>query len=131
MRRVSTICVLPLGVLAIAVFAAAQTRNAAAAEAFIRPADNLVTENIPPIPMPIVEKADQYGEFRAAALSDWHPQRREMLVTTRFADVPQVHMVKIPGGARSQLTFFHERVSGAQYPESGNFFIFSSDNGDG
>lgn len=125
MRRV-----LAFVALAVSAFAAAQTSNAGT-EGFIRPADNLVTENIPPIPLAVVEKADQYGEFRTAALSDWHPQRREMLITTRFSDVPQIHVVKMPGGARSQLTFFHERVSGAQYPENGNFFIFSSDKGGG
>ena len=114
-----------------ALLAAAQAGSTANDEGFIRPADNLVTENIPPIPMSVVEKADQYGEFRTAALDAWHPQRREMLIGTRFADVPEIHQVKMPGGVRTQLTFFHDRVAGAQYPESGNFFIFSSDKGGG
>src|SRR5215472_770088 len=120
-----------LSILFAARLATAQTRNAPNDEGFIRPADNLVTENIPPIPTSVVEKADQYGEFRTAALDAWHPQRREMLIGTRFADVPEIHQVKMPGGVRTQLTFFHDRVAGAQYPESGNFFIFSSDKGGG
>ena len=37
-----------------------------------------------------------------------------MLIATRFAaDVPQIHRVKMPGGDRSQLTFFPDRVGGA------------------
>ncbi|HEV8492377.1 MAG TPA: hypothetical protein VGR76_08895, partial [Candidatus Angelobacter sp.] len=41
--------------------------------AVIKPGDNLVVENIPPVPAAIAEKANQYGEFRAAGLQDWHP----------------------------------------------------------
>src|SRR5713226_3662873 len=80
---------------------------------FIVPGDNLAVEKIPPIPVSIVEKADQYGEFRAASLFDWHPTRREILIGTRFADVAQVHLVTMPGGARTQLTFFPDRIRGA------------------
>jgi dipeptidyl aminopeptidase/acylaminoacyl peptidase len=97
---------------------------------FFLPGDNLAVERVPPIPVSIVEKADQYGEFRAASLFDWHPTRHEMLIGTRFADVPQVHVIKIPGGARTQLTFFPDRIQGAVYqPKSGNYFIFQKDVG--
>ena len=100
--------------------------------AVIRPGDNLVVENIPPIPASIAEKANQYGEFRTANLLDWNPQQREMLVGTRFADVPQIHLVKMPGGARNQLTFFPDRTAGAQYsPTNRGYFIFSKDIGGG
>ncbi len=34
----------------------------------VRPGDNLVVENIPPIPVSIAERANQYGEFRSAGL---------------------------------------------------------------
>src|SRR5215471_7434915 len=117
------------------VFAAlwATAQNAAPQQqAVIRPGDNLVVENIPPIPASIAEKANQYGEFRGAGFDGWNPTRREMLITTRFADVPQVHLVKMPGGARTQLTFFPDRTGGAQYsPKDDSFFIFSKDVGGG
>jgi dipeptidyl aminopeptidase/acylaminoacyl peptidase len=110
--------------------ATAQT-NAAQTDV-IRPGDNLVLENIPAIPSAIAEKALQYGEVRTAALQDWNPSRREMLIVTRFADVPQVHVVKMPGGARTQLTFFPDRVAGAHYgPKASNYFTFSKDVGGG
>jgi dipeptidyl aminopeptidase/acylaminoacyl peptidase len=98
----------------------------------IKPSENLVLENIPPIPASIAEKAAQYGEVRSAAFEDWDPVRREMLIATRFADVPQIHRVKMPGGARTQLTFFSDRVGGAHYGPKGNdYFVFVKDIGGG
>ena len=61
-----------------------------------------MVENIPAIPLAIAEKANQYGEFRSAGFADWDPVKREMLIITRFADVPQIDLVKMPGGARTQ-----------------------------
>src|SRR5215510_13864515 len=110
----------------------AQPGAAAVPAAVIRPGDNLVVENVPPVPAAIADKANQYGEFRSASLLDWNPVRREMLITTRFADVPQIHLVKMPGGARTQLTFFPDRTGGAQYsPKDDSFFIFNKDVGGG
>ena len=53
-----------------------------------------------------------------------------MLITTRFADTAQVHLVRMPGGARRQMTFFPDRVAGASFPPgNGDFFLFSKDVG--
>jgi dipeptidyl aminopeptidase/acylaminoacyl peptidase len=117
--------------LLLLLISAAALAQQPAPSAFIRPGDNLVIENIPPIPASIAEKANQYGEFRTASVQDWDPSTREMLITTRFADVPQVHLVRAPGGARSQLTFFPDRVSGARYSPNGGFFVFTKDVGGG
>ena len=87
----------------------------ACAQSVIKPADNLVTEGIPPVPASIAEQAGRYTEVRSATVADWHPSKREMLIVTRFADTNQVHMVKMPGGARTQLTFFPDRVLGARF----------------
>jgi dipeptidyl aminopeptidase/acylaminoacyl peptidase len=96
----------------------------------IRPGDNLVVEGIPAIPASLAEEVRRYTEFRTAALASWHPTRREMLISTRFGDTPQIHIVKMPGGARTQLTFFPERVSGALFrPKTGDSFVFSKDVG--
>jgi dipeptidyl aminopeptidase/acylaminoacyl peptidase len=55
-----------------------------------------------------------------------------MLIVTRFADVPQVHLVKMPGGARNQLTFYADRVAGARFnPKRSDYFVFSKDVGGG
>jgi dipeptidyl aminopeptidase/acylaminoacyl peptidase len=109
----------------------APAQNNSAAANVIRPGDNLVLENLPPIPAAIADKAAQYSEVRTAAIDDWDPVRKEMLIVTRFADVPQVHAVKMPGGARTQLTFFPDRVSGARFGPKGDYFVFTKDIGGG
>jgi dipeptidyl aminopeptidase/acylaminoacyl peptidase len=94
--------------------------------------ENLIVDNIPAIPVSVAEKANRYTEFRAASTFSWHPKRREMLIGTRFGDTVQVHQLSMPGGARTQLTFYPDRVSGASYhPHVGDYFIFSKDVGGG
>jgi dipeptidyl aminopeptidase/acylaminoacyl peptidase len=101
-----------------------------AQSAAIAPNENLVSEGIPPIPAALAETVDRYTQFRSASLSSWHPTRREMLISTRFADTPQVHLVKFPLGSRQQMTFFPERVGGATHqPTQGDYFVFSKDIG--
>jgi hypothetical protein len=70
------------------------------------PNENLVAEGVPPIPASLAETVERYSNFRGASLAGWDPDRREMLISTRFADVPQIHLVKMPGGARNQMTFY-------------------------
>ncbi len=105
--------------------------RARAQSADVVPNENLVVDGIPKIPARIAEAVGRYTEFRSASLSAWHPARREMLVQTRFGDTPQIHRVKAPGGARTQLTFFPDRAFGATYPPTGagDFFVFAKDTG--
>ena len=94
--------------------------------------DNLVAEGIPAISAELRRDVGRYLEFRSAAFNSWHPTRREMLVTTRFADATQLHFVKMPGGARSQLTFLSEPVAGGSFrPKTGELIVFSQDSGGG
>ncbi|MGH9805009.1 MAG: S9 family peptidase [Candidatus Acidiferrales bacterium] len=98
----------------------------------IAPNENLLVDGIPDIPASVAETVARYTDFRVASLNSWHPTRREMLITTRFGDTNQIHLVKMPGGARTQLTFFPERVAGARYqPKTGEYFLFSKDIGGG
>src|SRR5579863_2286230 len=91
--------------------------------AVVVPGDNLVSQGIPPIPAELAQAIDRYTHFRAATLDDWHPIERRMLINTRFGDTSQVHVVKMPGGARSQVTFFPDTASGASYqPKNGEYF---------
>jgi hypothetical protein len=111
---------------------AAHAQGPAAPAATIKPGDNLVIENIPAIPAAVAEQTARYGESRSAALLSWNPVRREMLIATRFADTRQVHLVKMPGGARQQLTLFTDRVLGAAFePTTADSFVFAKDTGDG
>src|SRR5688500_2513555 len=94
--------------------------------------ENLVVEGVPSIPPELRAEAARYMEFRAAAFNSWHPVRREMLITTRFADTPQLHLVKTPGGARKQLTFLPEPVAGGVFqPKKGEYILFVQDTGGG
>jgi dipeptidyl aminopeptidase/acylaminoacyl peptidase len=98
----------------------------------IVPNENLVVEGVPKIPAALAETVDRYTNFRGAALQSWDPVKREMLISTRFADTNQVHHVATAGGARTQLTFYPDSVGGAQYPPNQDrFFVFSKDVGGG
>ena len=101
-----------------------------AESAIIAPGDNLVVEGIPSIPATLADEVGRYTEFRSAGISSWHPSRREMLISTRFGETNQVHLLKMPGGARTQLTFSQERSGGALYrPKTGDSFVFNKDIG--
>ncbi|MBX2978922.1 MAG: S9 family peptidase [Flavobacteriales bacterium] len=92
--------------------------------------DNLVVEGIPALPASIADEVRTYTEGRGASFSDWHPQRREMIISTRFGNSNQLHRVLMPGGARAQITFFAETVGGATYePNAGSYFLFTKDQG--
>ena len=98
----------------------------------IVPNESLVVEGVPKIPAALAEDADRYTNFRGASLDSWDPRQREMLISTRFADTNQIHLVKMPGGARTQLTFYPDRVATAEYsPARSNFVVFSKDVGGG
>jgi dipeptidyl aminopeptidase/acylaminoacyl peptidase len=109
----------------------------AAAPAFgqapaIVPNESLVLVGIPPIPASVAEAVGRYTEYRSASLQSWHPTRREVLISTRFADTAQIHRVSAPGAARTQLTFFPDRVTSASYqPTAGDYFVFFKDVGGG
>jgi dipeptidyl aminopeptidase/acylaminoacyl peptidase len=103
-----------------------------AQEAVVAPPENLVVEGVPKIPASLAETAGRYGEYRYAGLADWHPAKRNILISTRFAETPQLHLVSLPGGERHQLTFFPDAVRvGRFHPNDGEYLVFSKDNGGG
>jgi dipeptidyl aminopeptidase/acylaminoacyl peptidase len=103
-----------------------------AATAAAQTPSNLVVEGVPVFPADVVQKVRPYLDYRTAAFSDWNPSRPEMLVITRFAETPQLHLVKMPGGARRQLTFFDDRVADGRFrPNDPNTIVFSKDIGGG
>ena len=96
----------------------------------IQVADNLVIEGIPPLSSTFVTGVKNYTESRGASLVSWHPSKKEMLISTRFANSNQLHYVKMPGGDRKQITFFDEPISTASFePRNGNYFVFLKDVG--
>ena len=96
------------------------------------PNENLELTGVPPIPRRIAEQASRYSHTRQAGFASWHPTKREMLISTRFADTNQIHLLTMPGGARTQLTFFAEPAGRASFePTGGEYFCFSRDVGGG
>ena len=94
---------------------------------------NLVIEGIPEIPQRIVDRMMQYQSTRSAYLHDWDSTGEGMLISTRFGETSQLHLVEKPGGARRQITFFPEPVRGAvMCPDSSTHgFLFMKDIGGG
>jgi len=105
------------------------TQEQAAART-IAPTDNLVVDGIPSIPAALAGEVRRYTESRGASLSGWHPVEREILISTRFGNTSQLHRVRMPGGARTQLTFFEEPVGGGTYErKTGKYIVFGRDVG--
>ena len=73
---------------------------------------NLIMEDIPAIPDAIVNDLNQFQNVRSASFRDWTENGRGVYISTRFADVNQIHRVDMPGGARQQITFYKEPVGG-------------------
>jgi dipeptidyl aminopeptidase/acylaminoacyl peptidase len=98
----------------------------------VAPPESLVVEGVPTIPARLAETAGRYGAYRNAGLADWHPAKRSMLINTRFAETPQLHLVGAPGGERRQLTFFPDAVRVASFhPNGGDYILFLKDIGGG
>ncbi|MBC7606827.1 MAG: S9 family peptidase [Burkholderiales bacterium] len=94
------------------------------------PNENLITQNIPDISKELAGQVKKYSESRGASIAAIHPTKKEVLISTRFGATLQFHLVKQPMGARTQLTFFDEPVSGATYePINGAYLIYSKDSG--
>ncbi len=92
--------------------------------------ENLTVEGVPEISAELREDVSRYLEFRGAAFAGWHPKRREMLITTRFGETPQLHTLRAPGGARRQMTFLREPVRGGGWrPKTGEMLVFGQDRG--
>jgi dipeptidyl aminopeptidase/acylaminoacyl peptidase len=112
-----------LGLVALVTAVSAQS-------SVLSPTPNLVADGIPPIPGAIAADVRRYTEYRSANLVDWHPTRRELMVSTRFGNAAQLHVVTSPGGARTQLTFADEPITSARYqPSEGQYFVFRRDTG--
>ncbi len=92
---------------------------------------NLVLEDIPEIPDEIKSRIQQYQNTRSASFADWLPNDEGILISTRFANTYQLHIVANPGSARNQITFFNEPVNEGAFCPLANYngFLFTKDIG--
>jgi dipeptidyl aminopeptidase/acylaminoacyl peptidase len=123
-----------LGAVCVALaFSDAAAQRGKQAERTLPVPPNVTAQGIPPIPMALADAVAPYGQFRRARLVAWHPTERRILIATRFGEAPQLHDVRMPGGARRQLTFFRDGVTGpgerpyAGYAPDGRSIVFQKD----
>lgn len=90
---------------------------------------NVVLEGVPEVPPSLVAELNRFQSVRSAGFQDWTADGKGIYVSTRFGDVSQVHRVDFPGGARHQLTFFREPVSGITRRPGRSEFVFAMDEG--
>ncbi|MFQ5549207.1 MAG: S9 family peptidase, partial [Woeseia sp.] len=90
---------------------------------------NLIMEDIAPIPADIADSLNRYQNVRQAYFRDWTEGGAGVYITTRFADVSQIHRVDRPGGARHQITFDTEPIGELKRQPGGGDVIFTRDAG--
>ena len=98
----------------------------------IPPNPNLLVQGIPPIPATLAQAVARYNDFRGHGFVDWHPQRREMLVSHRAAgaSTTQLFRLREPLGPLEPLTDAPEPVTQAQYePVKGEYLVFARASG--
>ncbi|WP_426750334.1 S9 family peptidase [Myxococcus sp. Y35] len=93
---------------------------------------NMWVSNVPPVPASLRQRMDQYLEARSAMLVDTSDDGKQMLISTRFADTNQLHLVEMPLGARTQLTFSREPINEARFqPGDSRIIYYLQDKGGG
>ncbi|MGH6612481.1 MAG: S9 family peptidase, partial [Burkholderiaceae bacterium] len=98
----------------------------------VAPNQNLHLEGIPPIPQSLAARIGGYSDFRGHTFLDWHPNRREILLSHRAAgsNVTQLFLLDKPNETPQRLTDFPEPIfSGTFDPRGGRFVVYSRDTG--
>jgi len=91
---------------------------------------NIVTEGVPEVDKALAEKLRAYLNARSASAVDWTADGKGVFVSTRFGETTQLHLVTQPLGARTQLTFLEEPITGAaSSPADPNLVVYSWDVG--
>ncbi len=127
MRRARLIALL-LATAPMFAHASAFAQETAEAPAVPLPAA-LTAEDMPPVPISLAEQVRPYLEARGAGFAGWDPNTRAVLISTRFANVAQLHRVDMPLGARTQISFEAEPVRGGFAPAKGDIIVVSKDRG--
>ena len=90
----------------------------------------LVLQGTPEIPAALRKRLGQYLNTRRSTLDRLADDGKSMLITTRFAQTGQVHLVSAPMGARRQLTFNAEPARRAAFvPGRTDALVYVSDIG--
>jgi dipeptidyl aminopeptidase/acylaminoacyl peptidase len=116
--------------ISIAIVSVLMASLAIADEADPRKPAAIHTQSVPVVSAEVVAKLSQYQNTRAAAFRGWAPDGNGLLISTRFGNAVQLHVVRQPGGRREQVTFFDEPVAGRFIPGvSDGALLLSVDSG--
>lgn len=99
----------------------------AAPDPVVVPNPDLVVQGIPPIPARLAEAVAQYTDFRGHGFVEWHPLKREMLVTHRPAGGSTLQLFRLaaPLAEPEQLTDGPDPVREASWePQRGEYLVF-------
>jgi dipeptidyl aminopeptidase/acylaminoacyl peptidase len=75
---------------------------------------NLTFDNVPEPSAGLREKLDVYLNARQATPLGFSP-KGQLLISTRFGEVDQLHLVERPAGERRQITFLREPITHAVF----------------
>src|SRR3954464_10937113 len=93
---------------------------------------NVLLSHVPDASPEVRARVRQYLNARGAGLLDVTPDGKQLLIATRFADTNQLHVVAMPMGAPTQLTFGEEPINSARFsPTNANVVYYLSDIGGG
>jgi dipeptidyl aminopeptidase/acylaminoacyl peptidase len=104
-------------IAALAVLLAAAEAPASSVEG-MQPAPgvpSLLQSGLPQLPAELRARAGQYLNARSAVLADVSDDGQTLLISTRFASTAQLHLVEMPLGMRTQITFGDEPVTEARF----------------
>ena len=87
------------------------------------------TLNVPDIPGPLLSRAKQFTDIRAARSLSWHHSGEQLLMVTRLGNTAQLHGLSEPLGMRQQITFFDEPVSNGVFSPVDDRIMFGRDVG--
>ena len=98
----------------------------------VPPPAALLLQGVPPVPQSMADAVARYTEFAGHALQDWHPTRREMLVSHRppGGNTTQLYRVAGPLAEPEPLTDGPEPINQAWYePRDGRSIVLSRGTG--
>jgi dipeptidyl aminopeptidase/acylaminoacyl peptidase len=100
-------------------------------EATVPVPPKVTVEGVPPIPTSIADALARYADFRSAQFVGWNPVKRQIVVSTRLDNVPQLYVVEGPGKAPMPITTEKDGISTnvwAQFdPADANTLVYRRD----
>lgn len=89
-------------------------------------------EGVPALSQAVLDPIQRYSQVVGHGIVDWHPQRREMLVSHRLpgSSTTQIFRLRSPLGALEPLTDSPDPVSAARWePGQGRYIVFGRGTG--